>query len=187
MSARSAGRGAFRALAALGLLFTASCGQEAPPPTDNPPREEERTYGQPVHLYFPGESGLLEAERREIRTTGEPNDQVAAVVRLLLEGPASGNLVASFPEDTRLLGVVLSPTGIAYINLGGAEGAHPPPGGSTEERQRLMSLVNSVALNVTEVRRVVVLWNGVQPDSFGGHLDASRPFAPDLSWVARQP
>jgi hypothetical protein len=47
------------------------------------------------------------------------------------------------------------------------------------------SLVNSVALNVPAARRVALLWNGTQRQSFAGHLDTSRPLAPDPSLVVR--
>lgn len=176
-----------RCLAVLVLLLMSGCRRGQTPPPADPSRQEPGTFAQPVNLYFPGENGLLMAERREIRTTGEAEDQVAAVVRLVLTGPESDSLAAPFATEVTLAAVQLSPSGVVYIDLKGKDGAGPPSGGSTEERQRWMSLVNSVALNVPEARRVVLLWNGVQPETLGGHFDASRPFAPDLAMVARQP
>jgi hypothetical protein len=61
----------------------------------------------------------------------------------------------------------------------------PPAGGSREELVTVYSLVNSLALNVPAARRVVLLWNGSQRRSFAGHVDTSRPLAPDPSLVAR--
>ncbi len=155
---------------------------------DEAPRITERgAYALPVDVYFPGADGLLHAERHEIETQGDAEGQLEAVVRLVLAGPESGELAAPFPEGVELAAAQLSAEGIAFIDLTSSRGGGIPPAGSTEEWQRVMSLVNSVSLNVSEVRRVVLLWNGVQPETFGGHFDATRPFAPDLSLLARRP
>jgi hypothetical protein len=42
-----------------------------------------------------------------------------------------------------------------------------------------------VALNIPEARRVILLWNGVQPQTLCGHLDLTRPLLPDTGLVAR--
>jgi hypothetical protein len=38
---------------------------------------------------------------------------------------------------------------------------------------------------VPQASRVVLLWNGIQRESFSGHLDLSRPLTPDRSLVSR--
>lgn len=183
-----------RGLAALALAATlapllagglACRGRQDEPETPQP--TDRDSYTLPVDVYFPGADGLLHPERREIETTGDPEAQVEAVARLVLAGPKGGELAAPFPEGVELATVQLSAEGIAFIDLTSSRGNEVPPAGSTEERQRVMSLVNSVSLNVSEARRVVLLWNGVQPETFGGHFDSTRPFAPDLSLVARRP
>ncbi|PYQ60097.1 MAG: sporulation protein, partial [Acidobacteria bacterium] len=55
----------------------------------------------------------------------------------------------------------------------------PPPGGSTEEIQRVYSVVDSIVLGVPQASRVVLLWNGSQRETFSGHLDLSVPLVPD--------
>ena len=64
------------------------------------------------------------------------------------------------------------------------DGSPPPAGGSTEERLRVYSLVNTLVLNVAEAKSAVLLWNGAQPATLSGHLDLSRPLLPDPSVVA---
>jgi hypothetical protein len=44
--------------------------------------------------------------------------------------------------------------------------------------------VNSLALNVPQVVRVVLLWNGTQRVTFSGHLDTSRPLVADRTLLA---
>ena len=72
---------------------------------------------------------------------------------------------------------------MVYVDLVSEDGGPPPQGGSTEERLRVYSLVNTLVLNVAEARSAVLLWNGTQPATFSGHLDLSRPLLPDPSLV----
>jgi hypothetical protein len=94
--------------------------------------------------------------------------------------PASG-LVRPFPPGVKLGSVQLSADGTAFVDLRWQDHEDPPESGSTEEMQRVYSMVDSLALNVPQVSRVVLLWNGTQRITFGGHLDTSRPLLPDRS------
>jgi spore germination protein GerM len=131
------------------------------------------------NLYFPAAGGGLSAEPRELVVTESPKDRVRKVVDALLAGPKSSGLARPFPPEVTLGGVQLSEDGIAYVDLRWPDHQDPPASGSTEEMQRVYSVVDSVALNVPQVSRVALLWNGVQRETFSGHLDLSRPLAPD--------
>ena len=140
--------------------------------------------GQPgeaagFNLYFPAAGGGLQVEPRELRVAAAPKDRIRKVVEALLAGPQAPGLVRPFPEGVTAGSVQLGADGIAYVDLRWPESPDPPPGGSTEEIQRVYSVVDSIALNVPAVRGVVLLWNGVQRETFSGHLDLSRPLAPD--------
>ncbi|HYG61292.1 MAG TPA: GerMN domain-containing protein [Thermoanaerobaculia bacterium] len=159
------------------------------------PQEEAAQPREKVsfELYFPaGPSGnaMLRGERRELEVTESPRDRVRKIVEALLAGPRQPGLARPFPEQVQLGSVQLVPgaseeTGnIAYVDLRWAEQAEPPAGGSTEEIQRIYSVVDSVALNVPEVQGVVLLWNGTQRATFSGHLDTSLPLPPDRTLVA---
>ena len=54
---------------------------------------------------------------------------------------------------------------------------------SSDLQQLVKAEVNRVVQNGPGARSVVVLWNGRQPRTFGGHIDTSRPLlpAPDLA------
>lgn len=170
---RAGGRRLAAALvaAALGILAGA-CGDGrdgAGSPEDGP--------GEPVafDLYFPSDDGYLRPERRELAVTTAPRERARAIVLALLDGPEDGALAAPFAEEVTLLDVYLDPAGVAYVDLGSEANEDPPSGGSTAEMMRVYSVVDSVALNIPEVRRVALLWNGVQRESFSGHLDTSQP------------
>jgi spore germination protein GerM len=144
-------------------------------------------------LYFPASGGGLRSERRELQVSESPRDRTRKMLEALLAGPAAGvaapaatgsGLVRPFPPEVKLGGVELSADGTAFVDLRWPDHEDPPESGSTEEIQRVYSVVDSVALNVPQVTRVVLLWNGTQRITFSGHLDTSRPLLPDRTLLA---
>lgn len=138
-----------------------------------------------VEIYFPANDGLLHPERREVTVSDDAEAQIRAVVAELLAGPRTPGLVRPFPEGVDLAEVHLGADGVAFVDLASPAGDDPPAGGSALEMQSVYSVVDTVALNVAGARRVVLLWNGRQRESFAGHLDTSRPLAPAPGLVAR--
>ena len=134
-------------------------------------------------LYLPADGGMLRPQRVELQVTGAPKDRIRKIVESLLAGGAGS--LRLFPEGVMLAGVQLSEAGIAYVNLNWDGHADPPPSGSTEEMQRVYGIVDSITANVPEAKRVVLLWNGTQRNTFSGHLDTSGPLAPNTSLVVR--
>ena len=156
----------------------------------------QATFG--ADLYFPADMGLR-AERRNLVATDSPKERIRKIVQALLAGPspagapagsaangtnAARGLVRPLPPGVEIGAVELTLEGTAYLDLRWADHDEPPPGGSDAEMQAVYSLVDSVALNVPEAQRVVLLWNGTQRVTFSGHLDTSRPLLPDRSLVA---
>jgi hypothetical protein len=159
-------------------------------------------------LYFPASGGGLRGERRELQVSEAPKDRIRKVLEALLAGPAAApaapprpgstgaaaataataaspaGLVRPLPPEVKLGSVELSADGTAFVDLRWPEREDPPESGSTEEIQRVYSLVDSLALNVPQVNRVVLLWNGTQRITFSGHLDTSRPLLPDRTLLA---
>lgn len=159
-------------------------------------------------LYFPGEGGRLYAEGRRLPLLDDPTAHIAGLVDALLAGPESTSLRSPLSDGARLRQVYLMAGGAAPSadqntaaevsqppSLGGrtvvldfeTEGGLPPRStGSQRERLMVYSLVNTVLLNTDGGRGVLVLWNGQQNVTFGGHLDTGRPLAADVSLVANQ-
>ena len=137
-----------------------------------------------VELYFPGPQAMLVAERRELDMAEDAEARLDTLARALVEGPRRGDLFAPLPQGVSVRSVSLADGGRVYIDLVSEEGQGPPSGGSTEERLRVYSLVDTLVLNVDEARSAVVLWNGVQPETLSGHLDLTRPLLPDRSLIA---
>jgi hypothetical protein len=59
--------------------------------------------------------------------------------------------------------------------------------GSSEEILTLYAIVDSLAMNVPEIKTVAVLINGRERDTLGGHIDVRRPLPPDPTLVANAP
>jgi hypothetical protein len=164
------------------------------------PAGPQATFG--ADLYFPADTGLR-VERRNLVATDAPKERIRKIVQALLAGPGDSGgsggpggpgdaaakggkgLVRPLPPGVEIGAVELTAEGTAYLDLRWADHDEPPPGGSDAEMQAVYSLVNSVALNVPEAQRVVLLWNGTQRVTFSGHLDTSRPLVPNRNLVAR--
>jgi hypothetical protein len=137
-----------------------------------------------LNLYFPADGGLLRPERRVLPLSEAPKQRIRGVVEALLAGPQAEGLYPLLPETVTVGSVQLGGDGTAYIDLRSPELETPPPAGSTAEMQIVYSIVDSVVWNVPQARQVVLLWNGVQPLTFAGHLDLSGPLMPNRRLVA---
>ena len=96
------------------------------------------------------------------------------MVEALLDGPKAPGLVRPLPEGVALGAVQLGQDGTAYVDLRSADHPDPPPGGSTEEIQRVYSLVDSIALNVPQASPGRA---AVERRPAGDLLGASRPLS----------
>jgi hypothetical protein len=175
-----------RRLAALlvTVFLAAGCGGEGSG-TDGGDGAAGESRSATFDLYFPGEGGRLYVEERDLEVTGDPRDRARAIVLALLEGPRNRVHFRPFPEEVGLVELYFDPRGTVYVDLGAEGQETPPASGSMEEMARVYSVVDSVALNVPEARRVVILWNGVQRESFAGHLDTSVPLEPEISILSQ--
>lgn len=151
-----------------------------------PGGEAEEAAGRPAafDLYFPDEAGELVPEERELAVSADAEGRARAVVLAILDGPRGPSLHRPFPEETVLLDLYLDAEGTVYVDLGQEGAEEPPASGSLAEMLRVYSVVDSLAYNLQEVERVALLWNGVQRETFSGHLDTSVPLVPREEIVA---
>jgi spore germination protein GerM len=142
------------------------------------------TSALPFNLYFPTTDGTLRAVRRTLEVTQEPAQRAHAVLQALLAGPREDGLLPVFEQDTEIASTLLTPSGVLYVDLRSPGNPAPPSLGSRDELLTVYSLVNTAVLNVPETRRVVLLWNGTQLESLGGHVDTARALRPNHGLVA---
>lgn len=174
------GRGA--ALLAL-VVVAAACKRESGAARIGGPPASARSSADsallPFELYFPAAQARLRGERREIVVAADPALRARALVGALLAGPATEGLIAPLPADVEVGAVYLSPAPerVLFLELKSATRSAPPAAGSEQELLTVYSVVDTVLLNVPEIRRVVLLWNGSQRESFSGHVDTASALA----------
>jgi len=134
-----------------------------------------------VLVLFPsGADDLLHAQRRVIFWTSAVTDRAKQVVGALIEGPIGGSLPI-LPAGTQIRELYLLDDGTAFVDfpreiLGG-------PGGSTSELLTVYAIVDSLALNFSEIHRVGILVEGEEVETLSGHLDLRYPLEPDPSFL----
>jgi len=147
-------------------------GTESAPP--DVPREKA-----PVHLYFSDKTGeYLTAERRVIEV---PDDAVRfgkVLLENLLHGPQADHLRA-IPEGTRVRSLLLTREGVAYVDLT-REVVTEHWGGVRGEVLTIYSVVNTLCLNVPQIKGARILVDGDEVDTLAGHVDLRFPFGPNM-------
>lgn len=156
---------------------------QSPLPLPREPAAADAARRISVRLYFesPDGSGLL-PEDREVAFSSDLAEQLRIVVQELARGSTTG-LLATLPAGTRVLDVFVHAGGVAYVDLSD-EVSSGLPGGSQAELLTVYSLVDTIVTNFPATRRVQILVNDKEVVSLGGHVDLSRPLAPDLTLVA---
>jgi len=133
-----------------------------------------------IALLYPGPDGLLHPELVEVRLPEEPQARVRAIVERLLGEPPPGWPPAA-PYPATLLDVFVDGRGVAYVDLSPPD---RPLAGSSTELLFAYAVVDSILLNVPELRAVQLLFGGREVRTLTGHLDLSRPLVLDTGFVA---
>lgn len=140
--------------------------------------------GPSAAIYFPGTDDRLHAETHLLSASLTTSEQrLKALAQAWIDGPDTDGLVRPL-AGVESLHVDLSGDGTLYVDLLPAADATKPQLGSSEELTAIYSLVNTFALNVPDVKTVVLLWNGTQPPTLAGHIDTGVPLTADRSLVA---
>jgi hypothetical protein len=126
-----------------------------------------------VRLYFGAPDGGLAVETRELPEVKGLHARVAALVAELDRGPTAGG-VAVLPAGTAVLHVYLDDRGLLTLDLSRAfvQGFR---GGSAAEHLAIASLVRTLAAELPQVTRVLIVAGGRPVATLGGHLPLDRP------------
>ena len=133
----------------------------------------------PVHLYFIGRSNyFLMSEQRAVIHPDSTGGFARAIVEALINGPQEG-LLRTIPSGTKLKAIYVTPDGICYVDLS-EEVRNNHPGGSNTELLTIYSMVNSLILNVPEIKRVKILIDGNEALTLAGHINLQFPVKADM-------
>jgi spore germination protein GerM len=136
-----------------------------------------------VKLFFQAADrpGLV-IEEREVAQAPELSRQVRTVVEELARGSRIG-LQPTLSPGTKVLEVFVTARGVAYVDLS-KEVAQEHPGGAEAELITIYSVVNSLTANFPAVKKVQILVDDRPAPTLAGHVDLTRPLAPDLTFMA---
>jgi hypothetical protein len=84
------------------------------------------------------------------------------------------------PYKVRLLDLYMDREGIIYIDFGG-ELKNNFKGSATEELQMIAGLYKGIKFKVPGFTALKILINGKEIESFGGHIDISRPIGEKIA------
>jgi len=134
-----------------------------------------QTHKIAAHLYFADRnSSFLTSELRVMHQPDNPVEFGRAIVEALIKGPQKG-LVRTIPVATQLRAIYIGPDQVAYIDLSQAV-KKKHPGGTNSELLTIYSVVNTLILNVSEIKRVKILVDGDEAPTLAGHIDLQDPF-----------
>ncbi|UCF91693.1 MAG: GerMN domain-containing protein [Desulfobacterales bacterium] len=164
------------AVAALIFLFNGpqrSGGLDRIRPSAPTIRRQQLTKSN-VHLYFADkDNSFLASEERALFHADDPAHLAESIINALIKGPQA-ELMRTLPADTALRALYVTPDGVGYIDLT-ADVHEKHPGGSQSELLTIYSIVNSLILNVPEIKRVKILIGGQESQTLAGHVDIRFP------------
>jgi spore germination protein GerM len=138
-----------------------------------------------VLLYFSDSEGeYLIAEKRPILKKNEVKEEVKETILELIKGPKE-KLIPTLPPRTKLLTLQINDAGVAKVNFSSAL-SKDHPGGSSAEMMTVYSIVNSLALNFPQIKRVQILIDGKSIETITGHLSLRQPISPKPDLIKRQ-
>jgi len=154
----------------------------------NIPKSPETAGGpaaaRTVTLFFIADGDdLLHKETREIAAGPTEADEAEQALTALIQGSEQG-LVSPLPPQTRVRQVFIARDGVATVDFS-RDVAEGFPYGSSSELAAVYAVVNTLVYNFKPVKKVVLLVEGAERETLGGHVDLSRAFFPDYSIVAR--
>jgi spore germination protein GerM len=151
------------------------------------PRVAEREAGIPpgeeVTLWFTSlQQDALIAERRRIAPVATTVERAKLVLTALIAGPQS-NAIRTLAAEVKVRELFIDEQGTAYIDFSEALSLQHP-GGPWSEMLTIRSIIQTLATNIPEIKRVQILIEGREVDTLAGHLDIRQPFA--SSWALNQ-
>ena len=134
---------------------------------------------QVVHLYFAdAKKPFLVGESRLMINSGDPISFGRQIVTALING-SNGGALATIPAGTQLRAFFILGDGTAVVDFSNhIRNNHS--GSCRQEKLTLFSVVNSLALNVTEIDQVKILIDGTEARTLTGHLALEFPLTADL-------
>ena len=130
-------------------------------------------------MYFSDkDSQFLIAEDRVLKSSPDPEFFARKIIEALIKGPQQG-LARTVPAATAIRAVFVTQEGICFVDLTSAV-VDNHPGGIQSEWLTIYSIVNSLVLNVQQIKAVKILINGTEAMTLAGHIDLQIPIKANM-------
>jgi spore germination protein GerM len=137
-----------------------------------------------VVLYFSDAEGeFLIGEKRVVFQGASLQEEAKETVVELIHGPR-GKLIPTLPSRTKLIALQVDHQGLAKVNFS-KNLTQDHPGGSSAEIMTVYSVVNSLALNFPEIKKVQILVEGKEIETITGHLSLNKPMDPNPKLIKK--
>jgi len=135
-----------------------------------------------VKIFFPPVSGtsILSSEQRTIFKSGELTNRAKQILKIIVDGPLSKDLLSAMPKDTKLQEAFVSRDGVLFVDFASAISVNHP-GGLVNEQATIYSIVDSLLYNLPEIHQVKILIGGTEQETLAGHCLLLLPLEMDLS------
>jgi spore germination protein GerM len=176
-------------LALVVIFFTGGVGEKVKRFVDaNVPKPPETSGAadavKTVTLFFiSDDDDALHKETREIAAGPTAADEAERALAELVRGSEKGFL-SPLPPQTKVRQVFVAKDGLATVDFS-RDIADKFAYGSSSELAAVYAVVDTLVYNFEAIKKVVILVEGSERDTLGGHVDLSRAFLPDYSMVAR--
>jgi len=133
-----------------------------------------------IHLYFADQTDqFLKVEDRAVAHPESPCQFAQVLLRALFEG-SNKNFNPVVPKGDFLRAVYIeNERQTAYVDLKQTIIAHFP-GGVTQELLTIYAIVNTLTLNMHEVKQVKIIIGGQEANTLNGHLDIRYPYTTNM-------
>lgn len=138
-----------------------------------------------VALFFETPESLLAPESRTLALPENEGAAINLVMKELLKGSVNVAVPRLLPPAVELRASFLLPDGTAIIDLGGPALATQWSIGTHGELMAVYGVVQTLCANFKSVRRVRILVNGQQAETFAGHVQIDKALVPLASLTRR--
>jgi spore germination protein GerM len=137
-----------------------------------------------VTLFFlDDDDDFLHRETRQVAAGPTADAEAEQALAELIKGSEKG-LLSPLPPQTKVRQVFIGKDGVATVDFS-RDIVEKFSYGSTMELAAVYAVVNTLTFNFKAVKKVVILVEGAEKETLGGHVDLTRAFLPDYSLVAR--
>jgi len=135
-----------------------------------------------IHLYYATkDASNLTSEERIVEKLECPVKFAKNLLLELFNGSEDDNF-SILPKGNFIRSLFLSDEGIFYLDLKD-EIFKYYPGGASMELLSVYSLVNTLILNIPEIKKVKIIVNGKEKQTFNGHIDIRHPLKSNMTIV----